>query len=263
MTARGGPSQGDRTDYKIDLDKETIDIKDAHPNIRAYCIVRRRSLFGILGNVYFIERKTHATFGKYSLYGGTVKHTDPGKQERDLERTTLGAVKRELREEIGMIGRGKARREFVDGDIEPDFASMLRLAEGGDKFAVDIFTLKQDAADMIRFRSIVENHRDRAADIERKRAALAQLPAGEARAALEREIEDLTEQLGGLPVKVRRLPSVLGLPAMWLMFRFAFPAPLPIRFRPNWFEFNPVAAFALMTHARLSEIAPGAAGRRS
>lgn len=255
-------SSRNNINYRIDLDKETIDTKEAYPNYRAYCIVRKRSAFGLLGNVYFVEKKTHDTFGKFGLYGGTVKHTDPGKQERDHERTTLGAVKRELDEEIGEIGRRKNRRRFTDSDFE-EFSSMIRFAEGGDKFAVDIFALKQDAADMIRFASIVRNRRDRKAKIDDKRTALARLQPGEARSALEREVEELEEQLGGLPVKVRRLPSVLGLPSMWLMLRIAIPAPLPIRFRPNWFEFNPVAAFAMMTHARLSEFAPGSPGRRS
>ncbi|MEZ5895511.1 MAG: hypothetical protein R3C40_08660 [Parvularculaceae bacterium] len=227
--------------FRIDLDKKSISTGDAQ-GYSALCLIRKASVWGFFGHVYYLETKKIKGQKSYSLFGGGIELAD--RDEVKADPSPQAALAREFDEEIGPLP-SLGNRKFSAADFH-EFCSLLRNAEKGDKIAVDIYSLDDLTASAVHKKNIEDT---RQSHIDRKKECM----AGLATTTDKKEIEELNKKISyyseivaGKSVRIRRW---LG---MWWHLRWAFPLPIfPWRIRPNWSEFSPMAAYAIMTDNRI------------
>lgn len=233
-----GASDQLRSGFEIDLGKKLISTAGA-TEYSAMALLRKRTLFGWLGDVYFVEyrikKKNKSTPGRYALFGGTIEQSN---DEKDL--TPKVALARELNEEIGEPPSGK----FKDGHF--DFvASLLGGAEVDGSIATDIYRLKDTQANELNFARIVNYQKARKDEYEEKTKELAALESKPAGSRDEGKIQELKNDIArlthiisaGRPFKVRNFHGV------WIAIDWT-------RVTPDWKKFSPVAAYALIADGR-------------
>ena len=237
-------TEPETSSHRIDLDNQTISTQDAE-QYSSFALIRKRSVKGFFGHVYFLEKRMVAGKSMLGLYGGEIEHTDPTKWELDRDRTPVAALARELNEELGSLGKGKSQK-FRPADLH-EFASLYRDSEGREKKAVDIYRLDDEIAEHIHKKAIKHRRNvliEERSDLERD---LENALEFEKEKEIKARIEDINSTVGGRPVRVRRWFGI------WIHLRWTWPCPLFWRITPDWANFSPIAAYTLLTDARILE----------
>ena len=226
------------------MDNQTISTQDAE-QYSAFALIRKRSGKGLLGYVYFLEKRIVAGKPMFGLYGGEIEHTDPTKGELDRDRTPVAALARELNEELGSFGKGKSQK-FRPADLH-EFASLYRDSEGREKKAVDIYRLDSEIAQRIH-KTAIKDRRNvllkERSELERR---LEKTIGDVEKSEILKRIDEIDNTVGGRPIRVRRWRG------LWIRLRWTWPCPLFWRVTPDWPNFSPIAAYSLFTDARIIE----------
>ncbi|MEQ1929073.1 MAG: hypothetical protein ABL957_00880 [Parvularculaceae bacterium] len=231
----------DRAAFEINLKEKLISVENA-TTYRVCALIRKRSLWGILGWVYFLERRrrTSPLPGNLLLYGGKIEHST---EEEFQDANSRAAVARELNQETAPLDDPS---RFKGGQFN-EFASLYGKAENGEMVAVDIYTLQDDLSRQLKTNWIRNNQREKArlvpALLQEKREQLEgeqnRRPRDESMIQrIETEIRDLEDSItAGPPVKIRHF---LGI---WIRMTL-------LRTTVDWTKLSPFAAYALLMDSR-------------